>query len=185
MPSYISMELSFYYHIFLGTSIAEFFVCCWSCLGCMSCTKLHWWCCGHLERLLRYCGIGISENLKSGCHCLTSTVTWLQKELLTERSLCKWHLGITIIYSTSLTIDAFREMVWDMAVLVLATGSNDTGVDALAVLASLLCRALTVCPTTNTCRRELGIYKNENRCHAVSHFLSKQLSVLELIHNQQ
>lgn len=37
-----------------------------------------------------------------------------------------------------------------MAVLVLATGSNDTGVDALAVLASLLCRALTVCPTTNT-----------------------------------
>ena len=95
MPSYISMELSFYYHIFLGTSIAEFFVCCWSCLGCMSCTKLHWWCCGHLERLLRYCGIGISENLKSGCHCLTSTVTWLQKELLTERSLCKWQLGIT------------------------------------------------------------------------------------------
>ena len=43
-----------------------------------------------------------------------------------------------------------------MAVLVLAAGSDDTGVDTLAVLASLLGRALAVCATTDTCNREFG-----------------------------
>ena len=62
-----------------------------------------------------------------------------------------------------------------MAVLVLATGTDDAGVDALAVLASLLCGALTVCATTNTCNRGLRHCKNENSCHAVSRFLSEQL----------
>jgi hypothetical protein len=37
-----------------------------------------------------------------------------------------------------------------MAVLVLTTCTDDAGVDTLAVLASLLCGALTVCATTNT-----------------------------------
>ena len=43
-----------------------------------------------------------------------------------------------------------------MAVLVLTTGTDDAGVDTLAVLASLLGRALTVCATTDTCNREFG-----------------------------
>ena len=58
-------------------------------------------------------------------------------------------LGVNHILS--LTIDAFRQMVGDVAVLVLSTGANNARVDTLRVLASLLCWALAVCTATHTC----------------------------------
>ena len=47
----------------------SFTFCVSLCVCCMSCPELHWWImmlCSK-DRLLRHCGIGLSENRKSGC----------------------------------------------------------------------------------------------------------------------
>ena len=71
----------------------------------------------------------------------------------------------------SLTVDAFRQMVGDVAVLVLSTGPNNARVDTLRILASLLCWALAVCTATHTCDgiiRRCADCRDELRSHAVS-----------------